>query len=159
LGKSSNELTYILAWESLADRELKWTAFQEDPAWHRVREESERDGPIVATISSQILTPTPFLPEHAVAVASRAPRSILVSQTVQALDRTKSPRPEAARPSRAEVEAAVRTIIRWTGEDPERDGLIETPARVTRSFEEFFSGYQENPADILEKSLRGDRRV
>jgi GTP cyclohydrolase I len=45
------------------------------------------------------------------------------------------------RQSRAEVEAAVRTIIRWTGEDPDRDGLIETPARVTRSFQEFFSGY------------------
>jgi hypothetical protein len=45
---------------SLADRELKWTAFQEDPAWHRVREESEHDAPIVATIRNQILTPTPF---------------------------------------------------------------------------------------------------
>jgi hypothetical protein len=56
----SNELTYILAWESLADRERKWTAFQEDPAWHKVRDESERDGPIVATINSQILTPTAF---------------------------------------------------------------------------------------------------
>ena len=60
LGESSNELTYILAWESLADRERKWTAFQEDPAWHKVRDESERDGPIVATISSRILTPTAF---------------------------------------------------------------------------------------------------
>ena len=60
LGESSNELTYILAWESLADRERKWTAFQEDPAWDKVRDESERDGQIVATISSQILTPTAF---------------------------------------------------------------------------------------------------
>ena len=60
LGESSNEFTYMLAWESLADGERKWTAFQEDPAWHRVREESERDGPIVATISSQIRTPTAF---------------------------------------------------------------------------------------------------
>ena len=49
----------------------------------------------------------------------------------------KSAQPEVQKPSRAEVEAAVRTIIRWTGEDPERDGLIETPARVARSFEEF----------------------
>jgi hypothetical protein len=49
LGESGNELTYILAWESLADRERKWTAFQEDPAWHKVRDESERDRPIVAT--------------------------------------------------------------------------------------------------------------
>lgn len=44
-----------------------------------------------------------------------------------------------AKPSRAEVEAAFRTIIRWTGDDPDRDGLAETPARVTRAFEEYFS--------------------
>jgi len=76
-----------------------------------------------------------------------------VNRNVHALDRTKSPAVEVTRPSRTEVEAAVRTIIRWTGEDPERDGLIETPARVTRSFEEFFSGYQENPAETLEKTF------
>ena len=60
VGKSSNELTYILPWESLADRETKWTAFQNDPAWHKVRDDSERDGPIVASINNQILTPTTF---------------------------------------------------------------------------------------------------
>jgi len=60
VGESSNELTYILRWESLADRETRWTAFQNDPAWHKVRDDSERDGPIVASISNQILTPTPF---------------------------------------------------------------------------------------------------
>jgi len=60
VGESSNELTYILPWESLADREMRWTAFQNDPAWHKVRDDSERDGPIVASISNQILTPTPF---------------------------------------------------------------------------------------------------
>ena len=54
LGESSNELTYILPWESLADRETRWTAFQNDPAWHNVRDDSERDGPIVASISNQI---------------------------------------------------------------------------------------------------------
>src|SRR6478672_2826516 len=48
VGESSNELTYILPWESLADRETRWTAFQNDPAWHKVRDDSERDGPIVA---------------------------------------------------------------------------------------------------------------
>ena len=51
------------------------------------------------------------------------------------------------------MEAAVRTIIRWTGEDPDRDGLRETPARVTRSFEEFFSGYDQDPVEILEKTF------
>jgi len=60
VGKSSSEPTYILLWESLADRETRWTAFQNDPAWHKVRDVSERDGPIVASISNQILTPTAF---------------------------------------------------------------------------------------------------
>ena len=46
VGESSNELTYMLPWESLADRETRWTAFQNDPAWHKVRDDSERDGPI-----------------------------------------------------------------------------------------------------------------
>jgi hypothetical protein len=50
----------MLPWESLAERETRWTAFQNDPAWHKVRDDSERDGPIVASISNQILTPTPF---------------------------------------------------------------------------------------------------
>jgi len=80
-------------------------------------------------------------------------RSLLVSQTVHALDLARTFGLDVTKPSRAEVEEAVRTIIRWTGEDPERDGLIETPARVARAFEEFFSGYQENPAEILEKTF------
>ncbi|MGD9768036.1 MAG: GTP cyclohydrolase I FolE [Pseudolabrys sp.] len=53
------------------------------------------------------------------------------------------------KPSRAEAEAAVRTLIRWTGDDPEREGLQETPARVTRAFEEYFAGYAQDPADYL----------
>ena len=60
-GNPANELTYMLPWESLADRETRWTAFQNDPAWHKVRDDSERDGPIVASISNQILTSTPLL--------------------------------------------------------------------------------------------------
>ena len=57
------------------------------------------------------------------------------------------------KPDRAEVEAAVRTIIRWSGENPDREGLIETPARVTRAFEEAFVGYTQDPAEILQKSF------
>jgi len=57
------------------------------------------------------------------------------------------------KPERAEVEAAVRTIIRWTGDDPDREGLIETPARVVRALEEFFGGYGEDPTGILQKSF------
>ena len=60
IGESSNQLTYILQWESLADLETKWTAFLNDPAWHKVRDQGERDGPIVANISSEILMPTAY---------------------------------------------------------------------------------------------------
>lgn len=60
IGHSNGELTYILAWESLADRETKWTAFQNDPEWLKVRDESEKNGPIVASINNQLLTPTSF---------------------------------------------------------------------------------------------------
>jgi GTP cyclohydrolase I len=57
------------------------------------------------------------------------------------------------KPDRAEVEAAVRTIIRWSGDNPDREGLIETPARVTRAFEEAFVGYTQDPTAILQKSF------
>lgn len=60
VGESSQRLTYLLAWESLAERETKWTAFATDPEWLKVRGESESDGQIVANISSQLLTPTAF---------------------------------------------------------------------------------------------------
>ncbi len=57
------------------------------------------------------------------------------------------------RPSRAEAEAAVRTLLRWTGDDPDREGLLDTPARVVRSYEEFFAGYGEDPTEILARSF------
>lgn len=60
VGDSSYDLTYLLAWESLADREVKWTAFLADPEWQLVRAESERDGPINANIHNQMLQPTSF---------------------------------------------------------------------------------------------------
>jgi len=56
-------------------------------------------------------------------------------------------------PSRAEAEAAVRTLIRWAGDDPTREGLLDTPARVARAFEEFFAGYREDPAAILARTF------
>jgi GTP cyclohydrolase I len=55
------------------------------------------------------------------------------------------------KPDRTEVEAAVRTIIRWSGENPDREGLIEIPARVIRAFEEAFVGYTRDPAAMLQK--------
>ena len=57
------------------------------------------------------------------------------------------------RPSRAEAEAAVRTLIRWAGDDPNREGLRETPARVTRAYEEFFAGYGEDAKEILARTF------
>lgn len=57
------------------------------------------------------------------------------------------------RPSRAEAEAAVRTLIRWAGDDPDREGLLETPSRVVRSYEEFFAGYELDPELLLSKTF------
>jgi GTP cyclohydrolase I len=57
------------------------------------------------------------------------------------------------RPSRAEAEAAVRTLIRWTGDDPTREGLAGTPERVARAYEEYFAGYHDDPVDILQRTF------
>lgn len=71
----------------------------------------------------------------------------------RALERLAVARVATAKPSRAEVEQAVRTMIRWAGDDPERDGLRETPDRVARAFEEYFSGYAQDPTEILQKTF------
>jgi len=60
VGESSHRLTYLLEWQDLAERDQRWTAFQSDPEWLAKRAETERNGPIVADISSQLLTPTAF---------------------------------------------------------------------------------------------------
>jgi GTP cyclohydrolase I len=57
------------------------------------------------------------------------------------------------RPSRSEAEAAVRTLIRWAGDDPDREGLVDTPGRVVASYEEFFRGYGEDPDDQLQRTF------
>jgi GTP cyclohydrolase I len=75
-----------------------------------------------------------------------------MSSNVRALEQVRALH-HPGKPDRAEVEAAVRTILRWTGENPERDGLIETPARVTRALEESFIGYGHDPAAVLQKSF------
>src|ERR1041385_5797074 len=62
-------------------------------------------------------------------------------------------RPPVVRPSREEAEATVRTLIRWANDDPNREGLIDTPARVVRSYEEFFSGYAQDPTEILARTF------
>lgn len=57
------------------------------------------------------------------------------------------------RPSRAEAETAVRTLIGWAGDDPRREGLAATPGRVVRAYEEWFAGYGQDPAEILERTF------
>ncbi|WP_297927444.1 GTP cyclohydrolase I FolE [Metallibacterium sp.] len=61
--------------------------------------------------------------------------------------------PEIRRPSRAEAEAAVRTLIRWAGDEPSREGLRATPARVVRAYEEWFSGYRQDPISLLNRTF------
>ncbi len=55
------------------------------------------------------------------------------------------------KPTRAEAEAAVHTLLRWIGEDPAREGLLDTPKRVVRAYEELFSGYSESPVEVLDR--------
>jgi len=65
----------------------------------------------------------------------------------------KSHQPNDSKPSRAEAEAAFRTIIRWAGDNPCRDGLADTPARAARAFEDYFAGYGQDPAKFLERTF------
>uniref|UniRef100_UPI0025FDFE0E GTP cyclohydrolase I n=1 Tax=uncultured Sphingomonas sp. TaxID=158754 RepID=UPI0025FDFE0E len=60
---------------------------------------------------------------------------------------------DAERPTRAEAEAAVRTLLRWACDDPEREGLRDTPKRVTEAYEEFFAGYAIDPVELLARSF------
>jgi hypothetical protein len=60
IGESNNDLHYLLAWSSMAEREQRWNAFVADPDWISGRNESEKDGPLIANLSSQLLQPTAF---------------------------------------------------------------------------------------------------
>ncbi len=62
IGGPNDELWYILGYPSLEARAASWASFAADPEWHRVRDESERDGPIVARIENRVITPTDFSP-------------------------------------------------------------------------------------------------
>ncbi|MFL6799606.1 MAG: GTP cyclohydrolase I FolE [Xanthobacteraceae bacterium] len=66
---------------------------------------------------------------------------------------TRSSQDEASRPTRASAEDAVRTLIRWAGDDPSREGLLGTPARVVRAYEEWFAGYFEDPREYLQRTF------
>lgn len=58
------------------------------------------------------------------------------------------------KPTRQEAEEAVRTLIRWAGDDPTREGLLDTPARVARAYEEFFKGYEGDPESVLNRTFK-----
>jgi GTP cyclohydrolase I len=77
--------------------------------------------------------------------------------TPKSVIETVDPDEEARRgipnPTQAQAEGAVRTLIYWAGDDPARNGLLETPARVVRAYEEFFAGYQEDPEEVLERTF------
>jgi len=60
---------------------------------------------------------------------------------------------KSKKPTQAEAEAAVRTLIEWAGDNPDREGLLETPARVARSYRELFSGYEADPREYLERTF------
>lgn len=60
IGSSNNDLTYMVRWNSMAERETKWTAFATDPDWIAARNASEANGPLLANVSSQFLTPTSY---------------------------------------------------------------------------------------------------
>jgi GTP cyclohydrolase I len=62
-------------------------------------------------------------------------------------------RQDSSGPSRREAEAAVRTLIRWAGDDPDREGLAATPARVARAYEEWFAGYRDDPKEFLRRTF------
>src|SRR5947207_8605811 len=69
------------------------------------------------------------------------------------LERRPSRQTSVVRPSRGEAEEAVRTLIRWAGDDPDREGLVGTPARVVHAYEEWFAGYSENPREYLQRTF------
>ena len=67
--------------------------------------------------------------------------------------KTRAARPALQKPPRGEVEDAVRTLIRWAGDDPDREGLRGTPSRVVRAFEEWFAGYDSDPREYLKSTF------
>ncbi|MBD8064382.1 GTP cyclohydrolase I FolE [Devosia sp. PTR5] len=73
---------------------------------------------------------------------------------VKSLAQMKAARLPVSRPTREEAEAAVRTLIAWAGDDPAREGLLETPARVAKAYGELFAGYDQDAAEVLSKTFK-----
>lgn len=66
---------------------------------------------------------------------------------------TRKKRPATRKPSRKAAESAVETLLLWAGEDPQREGLVDTPKRVAKAYEDWFSGYRENPVQFLKRTF------
>jgi len=81
------------------------------------------------------------------AVIKKLPSSVLPA------DLRAAPVPAGPRPSREEAEAAVRTLIAYTGDDPSREGLLDTPKRVVSAFEELYGGYRDCPVEVLDRTF------
>ncbi|NJM30834.1 MAG: GTP cyclohydrolase I FolE [Rhizobiales bacterium] len=73
---------------------------------------------------------------------------------VKKLHRDAAPqKPDLRRPSQEEAEAAVRTLLAWTGDNPDREGLLDTPRRVAKAFREYYSGYDDDPSEVLSRTF------
>ncbi len=79
-------------------------------------------------------------------------KAVTESKAVKPKSNAQTPMTSAL-PSRSDAEDAVRTLIRWAGDNPQRPGMLGTPARVVRAYEEWFSGYAENPRDYLSRTF------
>jgi GTP cyclohydrolase I len=95
------------------------------------------------------------LPLHRIGVATYEAALMLESDQAMLSSVVVAPAPvnELPRPTRAEAEAAVRTLIRWAGDEPSREGLLATPARVVRAYEKWFAGYRQDPARLLSRTF------
>jgi GTP cyclohydrolase I len=82
-----------------------------------------------------------------------APKSSNADNIVRGPTLARRTDPPPIRPTRAEAEEAVRTLLLWAGDDPDREGLKGTPDRVVRSYEEFFAGYNVDPVDLLQRTF------
>ncbi|MEX3953745.1 GTP cyclohydrolase I FolE [Paraburkholderia sp. EG287B] len=85
--------------------------------------------------------------------AGKSKQSAKQGTTQAAKQRKSAASTTVARPSRAEAEDAVRVLLRWAGDDPAREGLLDTPGRVVRAYEEFFAGYEVDPREILSRTF------
>ena len=75
------------------------------------------------------------------------------SEKIKTQVKKSAPAKTLIKPSREEAEAAVRTLIQWTGDDPDREGLVATPSRVVKAFEEWYAGYGQDPREYLRRTF------